>query len=225
MRVNEVRTNSVVTKSNTKANYANKQAFSALPYISKTTSRVFSVIGKKIYDFGTMIKKQYNRIPIVREHKEKLAKSKKLIALLADLHTKGLAHEDMIKGPPTEFAKAVRKILEKKKITPPNKQAFYALPYISKTTGRAFSVGRAILDAEDFLINLNPVAVIRKAIAKANYKSPEDIRIENLVKKYRLEREIKQQNQVIEDYKKQMIIPRENQLKEVIQNISDLSAK
>lgn len=102
-----------------------------------------------------------------------------------------------------------------------NKQAFSALPYVSKTTSRVFSVGRVICEAEEFLSKLNPVAGVKKAIVKANYKSPEDIRIENLVKKHRLEREIKQQNQVIEDYKNKEIIPREEQLKELTKSISD----
>lgn len=56
MRVNEIRTNSVVTKSSTKANYANKQAFSALPYVSKTTSRVFT-IGQAFYKVAEFFEK------------------------------------------------------------------------------------------------------------------------------------------------------------------------
>lgn len=49
MRVNEIRRNTVGTaKTNGKANCANKQAFSALPYMSKTTSRTLS-IGKALY--------------------------------------------------------------------------------------------------------------------------------------------------------------------------------
>lgn len=49
MRVNEIRRNTVgAAKTNTKVDYANKQAFSALPYISKTTSRVLA-IGKALY--------------------------------------------------------------------------------------------------------------------------------------------------------------------------------
>lgn len=162
MRVSEARTNySAAINVKTKTNYVNKQAFLALPYSSKTGNRTFSIV-QMLYDFGTMINKQYNRIPVVREHKEKLAKNKKLIELLADLHTKGLAYEDMIKGPPTEFAKAVRKILEKKAMTPPHKQGFYALPYISKTTSRTFSIAQKIYDFGTYLNkNFNPVVIVR----------------------------------------------------------------
>lgn len=171
MRVNEVRTNKVgVTKSNTKANFANKQAFLALPYVSKTISRVFSV-AEKIYNFGSALNKLYNRIPVVKDYKEALAANKRLKASLANLN-KGL---DTL-----------------------------------QESGEVFN---------------NSAASSRKATAKANYKSPEDIRIENLVKKVRLEWELMKHNKVIEDYRNKEIIPRENQLKEVIQSISDSSAK
>lgn len=96
-----------------------------------------------------------------------------------------------------------------------NKQAFLANTSLVTKKSIIFSVGRAILEAEDFLIKHNPVAAIKKAIAKANYKSPEDIRIENLVKKYRLERQLRLQNQEISDLKTQKVLPLENQLKEV----------
>lgn len=102
-----------------------------------------------------------------------------------------------------------------------NKQAFSANTSLVTKKSIIFSVGRAILESEEFLNKLKPVARIRKAIAKANYKSPEDIRLENLVKKHRLEKELQQHNQVISDYKNKEIIPRETKLNEVIKDVLD----
>lgn len=70
MRVNEARTNKIAAINvTTKANYANKQAFLAIPYISKGTSRVFS-IAQKLHDFGTYINKNFNPIVIMKNIKK-----------------------------------------------------------------------------------------------------------------------------------------------------------
>lgn len=73
MKVNEVRTNyNGVINGKTKSNHANKQAFLAIPYISKTTSRTIS-IAQKLYDFGTYLNKNFNPVIISRNIKKQKA--------------------------------------------------------------------------------------------------------------------------------------------------------